>query len=116
MIPDSWPFILEFLLIICVIPSSVLGAAAGRLTCLVLRRTWSIKAAVTDALLACLVTYVSMQVTVALNQVLLDHGIIYYGFWVQNAVGVASVVLRHLLGWSRQTRKPAISNLARPEI
>jgi hypothetical protein len=111
VIPASWAFFLWFGLIFLVIPSSVLGAAAGRLTCLVLRRQWSIKAAVKDAVLACLVTYVSLLVTAPLNRVLLDRGIglIYY-FLAENTVGVASVVVRHLLGWSRQITTPAISN------
>ena len=95
MLTDS--FILAYLLLGWLIPSSVLGIVAGGLTRLILGRHWGRKAAIGDALLACVVTYIAMQVEVSLTPFLLAHGIIYYGQWVQYALGVASVVAWQLV-------------------
>lgn len=97
MLPDSFVFVLAYLLVVCVIPSGVLGIVAGGLTRLILGRHWGRKAAIGDALLACVVTYIAVQVEVSLTPFLLAHGIIYYGQWPQYALGVASVVAWQLV-------------------
>jgi hypothetical protein len=97
LFPDSFAFALVYLLAACIIPSSILGIAAGGLTRLILGRHWGRKAAIGDALLACVVAYIAMQLDVSLNPFLLAHGIIYYGNWVQYALGVASVVAWQLV-------------------
>ena len=97
MLPDSFVFVLAYLLVVCVIPSGVLGIVAGGLIRLILGRHWGRKAAIWDALLACVVTYIAVQVEVSLTPFLLAHGIIYYGQWPQYALGVASVVAWQLV-------------------
>jgi hypothetical protein len=95
--PDSVGFLLAYLLVVYVIPSSVLGIVAGGLTRLFLGRHWGRKAAIGDALLAFVVAYIAMQVNGALNPFLLAHGIVYYGNWVEIALGVASVIAWQLV-------------------
>lgn len=113
MFPTSFAFLLFYLLVAWVIPSSVLGIVAGGLTRLILGRQWGRKAAIGDALLACAVTYIAMQVEVALTPFQMAHGILYYGQWVEYALGVASVVAWQLVqqfrsGKLRLFRNPAI--------
>ena len=112
MFPDSFVFVLVYLLVACVIPSSVLGIVAGGLTCLILGRHWGRKAAIGDALLACIVAYIAMLVKVSLTPFLLAHGIIYYGQWVQYALGVASVVAWQLVQQFRSGKLRLFRNRA----
>ena len=112
MLPDSFAFLLTYLLLVCVIPSSVLGIIAGGLTRLILGRHWGRKAAIGDALLACAVTYIAMQVEVALTPFQLAHGIIYYGQWVEYALGVASVVAWQLVQQFRSGKLRLFRNTA----
>lgn len=111
MLPDSFTFVLAYLLVACVIPSSVLGIVAGGLTRRILGRPWSRKAAIGDALLACVVTYIAMQLNVSLTPFLLAHGIIYYGQWVEYALGVASVVAWQLVQQLRSGKMRAATLL-----
>src|SRR5260370_29398259 len=112
MFPDSFPFLLTYLLLVCVIPSSVLGIVAGGLTRLILGRHWGRKPAIGDALLACAVTYIAMQVEVALTPFQMAHGILYYGQWVEYALGVASVVAWQLVQQFRSGKLRLFRNTA----
>jgi hypothetical protein len=112
MFPDSFAFLLVYLLVAWVIPSSVLGIVAGGLTRWILGRHWGRKAAIGDALLACVVTYIAMQLNVSLTPFLLAHGIIYYGDWVQLALGVASVVAWQLIQQLRSGKFSLFRNTA----
>jgi len=112
MFPDSFAFLLVYLLVAWVIPSSVLGIAAGGLTRLILGRHWGRKAAIGDALLASVVAYIAMEVMVSLNPFLLAHGIIYYGNWVEYALGVASVVAWQLIQQLRSGKLRLFGNTA----
>ncbi len=96
----------------CVIPSSVLGIIAGGLTRLIVGRHWGRKAAIGDALLAFVVAYIAMQVNGALNPCLLAHGIIYYGNWVEIALGVASVIAWQLVQQLRSGKLRLFRNTA----
>ncbi len=112
MFPDSFPFLLTYLLVAWVIPSSVLGIVAGGLTRLILGRHWGRKPAIGDALLACAVTYIAMQVEVALTPFQMAHGILYYGQWVEYALGVASVVAWQLVEQFRSGKLRLFRNTA----
>ena len=82
------------LFVVNVISASALGAVAGGLTCLMLRRPWGIKAAVIDAVLAAVVAVIAAYVVSAIE--------IARGVWESRvtlilAVAVGSVVARHIL-------------------
>jgi hypothetical protein len=73
--------------------ASVLGIGAGGLTCLALRRSWSLKEALIDAVLAAVVAVVVADVVAAIESA--------RGVWESRvvlilAIAVASVVGRHL--------------------
>jgi hypothetical protein len=97
VVPDGLGFAVAYLLLACLIPSSVLGIVAGGLMRRILGRHWGRKAAIGDALLACIVTYIAMQLNVSITPFLLAHGIIYYGNWAQYSLAVASVVAWQLV-------------------
>jgi hypothetical protein len=96
MVPYSSAFIL-ILLVSYLVPPAVLGIAAGGLTRWILRRPWSRKAAIGDAVLACVVAFIAMQVGVFLTPFQMAHGILYWGVWVQYSFAVASVVAWQLV-------------------
>lgn len=109
MVAESLGFFLAYLLVACVIPSSVLGIVAGKLTRLILGRPWSRKAAIRDALLACFVAYITMQMEGVLNPFLMAHGILYWGQWLEYSFGVASVIAWQLVQQLRSGKlRPAI--------
>jgi len=97
VLPVSVGFLFAYLLVGYVIPSSVLGIAAGGLTRLILGRPWGRRAAIGDAFLSCVVAYTAMQMEGVLSPSLMAHGILYWGHWVEYSFGVASVVAWQLV-------------------
>jgi hypothetical protein len=82
------------LFLINVLFAGVLGIGAGGLTCLVRRRSWGLKAALIDAVLAAVVAVVAAYVIAAIESA--------RGVWESRIVliltiAVASVVVRHLI-------------------
>jgi len=74
--------------------ASVLGIAAGGLTCLALRRSWHLKDAIIDAVLAAVVAVVAAIAVAAIEGA--------RGVWESRvtlilAIAVASVVVRRLI-------------------
>jgi hypothetical protein len=109
VVPESLGFLLAYLLVAYVIPSSVLGIVAGGLTRLILGRPWGRRAAIGDAFLACFVAYIAMQMEGVLNPFLMAHGILYWGHWVEYSFGVASVIAWQLVQQLRSGKlRPAI--------
>ena len=72
MLTDS--FVLAHLLVGWLISSGVLGIVAGGRTRLILGCHWGRNAAIGDALLACVVTYIAMQMKVSLTSFLFGIG------------------------------------------
>jgi hypothetical protein len=103
MLIDSPAFVLV-VLAIYLVQAAVLGVAAGGLTRWILGRPWSRKAAIGDAVLACVVTYTAMQVEVSLTPFQMAHGILYWGQWVEYSFGLASVVAWQLVQQIRSGR------------
>jgi hypothetical protein len=91
--------------IVCIVYlvfACVLGTVAGGLTCLALRRRWSPKDALIDAVLTGVVAFFSAYVEAEID--------IARGVWGSNltlilAVAIGSVVLRHLLRLALRSRK-----------
>lgn len=82
--------------------ASVLGIAAGRLTCLTLRRSWDLKEAIIDAVLAAVVAVVAAYSVAAIESA--------RGVWESRvalilAVAVASVVVRHVIRLALRSAK-----------
>lgn len=82
------------LFLINVIFAGVLGIGAGGLTCLVLRRSWGVKDALIDALLAAVVAVTAAYLISAIETA--------RGVWESRvalilAIAVGSVVVRHLI-------------------
>ncbi len=82
------------LFLVNIIFASVLGIAAGGLTCLALRRPWALKAAIIDAVLAVVVGVIAAYVVAAVESA--------RGVWESRVtlilvIAVGSVVLRHLI-------------------
>jgi hypothetical protein len=97
VLPDRVGFLLAYLLLDWVIPSSVLGIVVGGLMRLTLGRPWSRKAAIGDAVLASVITYIAILMEVFLTPLLMADGILYWGHWVELSFGVASVVASQLV-------------------
>ncbi len=81
------------LFVVFVLVASVLGVAAGGLTCFVLRRPWGLKAAITDAVFAPAVAVIALYVISTIE--------IARDVWESQgtlvlAIAAASVVLRHV--------------------
>ena len=74
--------------------ASVLGVGAGGLTCLMLRRSWSLKAAVIDAILGALVALLAAFVISAIE---IARGVWGSRVTLMHALAVASVIGRHIL-------------------
>lgn len=82
------------LFLINVLFASVLGIGAGGLTCLALRRSWGVKDALIDAVLAAIVGVVAAYLVSTVD--------IGRGVWESRvalilAIAVGSVVVRHLI-------------------
>jgi hypothetical protein len=82
------------LLLVNIIFASVLGIGAGGLTCLVLRRPWSLKAALIDAVLAAVVAVIAAYVVSAIDNA---RGVLDSRVGPVLAIAAASVVVRHLI-------------------
>lgn len=78
-----------------VIFAGVLGIAAGGVTCAVLRRSWSVKSAVVDALLAILVAGVAGYVLTVILSRFDVYPSLVLPIW---GAAIVSVIGRHLLG------------------
>jgi hypothetical protein len=82
------------LFLINVLLASVLGIGAGGLTCLAIRRSWGLKEALIDAVLAAVVAVAAAYVVAAIESA--------GGVWESRvalilAIAVASVVIRNLI-------------------
>jgi hypothetical protein len=82
------------LLLVDIIFASVLGIGAGGLTCLALRRPWSLKAALIDAVLAAVVAVIAAYVVSAIDNA---RGVLESRVTLVLAIATASVVVRHLM-------------------
>jgi len=82
------------LLLVNVIFAGVLGIGAGGLTCLVLRRPWSLKAALLDAVLAVVVAVIAAYAVSAIDNA---RGVLESRVGLVLAIAAASVVVRHLM-------------------
>jgi hypothetical protein len=82
------------LFLVNVILAGVLGICAGGLTCLVLRRPWSLKAALVDAVLAAVVAVISAYVVSAIDNA---RGALESRVGLILAIAAASVVVKHLM-------------------
>jgi hypothetical protein len=74
--------------------ASVLGIGTGGLACLALRKPWSLKAALIDAVLAAVVAAIAAY---AVSAVDMARGELQSRLTLIFAIAVGSVVLRHLL-------------------
>jgi hypothetical protein len=82
------------LFLISILFASVLGIGAGGLTCLVLHRSWGLKAALIDAVLAAVVAVTAAYAVAAIES---TRGVWESRVTLILAIAVASVVVRHLL-------------------
>lgn len=82
------------LFLVNVILAGVLGICAGGLICLVLRRPWSLKAALVDAVLAAVVAVISAYVVSAIDN---TRGVLGSRVGLILAIAAASVVMKHLM-------------------
>lgn len=82
------------LFVVNIILAGVLGIGAGGLTCFVLHRSWTLRAAAVDVLLAMVVAVIATYVLAAIGTA--------RGVWASVvgpvlAIAAASVVLRHVV-------------------
>jgi len=82
------------LFLINVLLAGVLGVAAGGLTCLAIRRSWGLKGALIDAVLAAVVSVAAAYVIAAIESA---RGVGESRIALILAIAVASVVVRHLI-------------------
>jgi hypothetical protein len=82
------------LFVVNILFASVLGVGAGGFTCLLLRRSWSLKAVVIDAMLGALVALLAAYVISAVETA---RGVWESRVTLMLAVAVASVIGRHIL-------------------
>jgi len=83
----------EAIMVVNLVIAAVLGIGAGGLTCLVLRRPWSIKTALVDGVFAFVVAFISAYVISTIEA--------RRGVWTSVvepvlAIAAASVILRHI--------------------
>ena len=84
------------LLILNIILASAVGVAAGGLTCFALRRSWSVKAALIDALVALVVALITVLTISAIGNA---RGALESPVWLLlGIVTVSVVVMRMLIG------------------
>jgi adhesin HecA-like repeat protein len=86
------------LLVLNIIFAGILGICAGGLTCVVLRRSWSFKAALIDAVTA---AGVAIIVAYAVSAIDNARGVLESRTGLVLSAGVVSIVLRHLLAIRR---------------
>jgi hypothetical protein len=82
------------LILVNTIFASALGICAGGLTGLVLRRPWSLKAAVIDGVLAAVVAVIAAYVLAAIDSA---RGVLESRVALVLAIATASIVVRHLM-------------------
>ena len=82
------------LFVVNIIIAGVLGIGAGGLTCFVLRRSWTLRAAVLDVLLAMVVAVIAAYVLAAIEAA---RGVSASVAGLVLAIAAASVVVRHLM-------------------
>lgn len=119
MIPFSLAAELFFLLAFCVLPAIALGIFAGKLTCLMLRKHWGVRAATIDAIFASIVMvfifYTLLFIDNASEPMLSNRYPVFARYDLALMLGAGltistlSVVVRHL--WSERST-PKVSQQA----
>lgn len=89
-------------IVIKILFACVLGIGTGGLTCLVLRRSWNVRQALIDAVLAMVVAFITAYVVVGID--------IHRGVWRSRdalilSITIGSVVARHFIRFILHARQ-----------